>query len=127
MDGLEHLLRHLVERESDKDEKLNRAEHLKLIEEFRSLDAANHIQDGDFVERNVYGIKRYKYPADGQVAACHKKLDKLILDNEGNACDMQMIVSFAKGKLLVFPVQSAYYQKAEEKKNIFPLFRGKPN
>jgi len=110
-------------REDAESEKMTRADNAKLMQNFLKLqDAGRQIQVGNVVVRNVLGRKKYRGPKKEQVAICIKKFDDIQIARDGDAIDMIIAITMGKDEIATFPVNSAFYSKADEKKNVVDLF-----
>lgn len=86
---------------------------LEDLKEFVKNKDGKEIKEGDVVERNDNGKKRYKFPQEGQVAMCHKKFDEPVYE-ENDVKDMSIVVAMAQGVFREYTVDSRYYRKAEK-------------
>jgi len=105
---------------------VSRSEAIDMLDKYQSAQK-NDIQAGDMVQRNSLGRARYKHPDESanHVARCLKKLDTPMIDEAGLPCDMLMVSTVGKDVVVQYLVDSAFYEKAAEKKNIVNLFRKK--
>lgn len=104
-------------------EKLTRADNIKLMKTFLDLkEAGNKIQKGDVVVRNLIGKNKYRGPKKNQIAVCIERFPEVKPDGKGDVIDMVIALTMGKDEVATFPVHSAYYSKADEKKNVVDLF-----
>lgn len=88
----------------------SKAEALEELEKFLAL--KSDLKVGDIVERNEYGLNRYKLPNGNQVAKIIEILNPPIRDQDGEMFDMLMVVALEKEKTVIISCNSAYYKKS---------------
>lgn len=71
---------------------------------------------GDFVERNEFGMGRYKLPEGNQAAVCIRLMD--IVEDDDMTVDMEIAVSVRPDTITTFLVNSRFYKPAEKKGNV---------
>lgn len=115
---LQDLLKNLIESQQEKpDLFLSRKEAHSALTEFMNL-PLDTIKEGDMVELNELGKERYTLPSANQVAMC-ACFKEPTYDNKEGFTNMVIVVACAKKIFRYFPVDSRFYQKAKENKNVY--------
>lgn len=109
----------------DQDEEFSsRAQACKALRDFINK-SPSEINVGDFVERNEFGLKRYRMPGPNQAAICVKKLEYFI-DREGSYNDLLIVFATGKDSFVTHAVDSRYYKiAAEAPANVFSFRKKK--
>lgn len=125
MDIMEALLKHAIaESMPERYEDNGKAEEaLRAFLEREELGFA----EGDRIERNELGRKRYKFPGDGQVAVCVKIYPAGKFEDDSNDVNnVLMAVAVAKDMFRYYEVNGAYYRKTgSNTTNVFDFKRKK--
>lgn len=102
----------------------SRKEAIEALQAFQDIKVPE-FKIGDIVELNKEAGDRYVLPKDKQAAMVTALIPDKIRDENMVLCDLEITVAHSKGKFRTFLVDSRYYKKAEEKKNVFSIFKGK--
>lgn len=100
------------------DDNISRSDSINLLKSLASSYGTSDIKDGDIVELNKFGMKRYSEPKNGKVGICLRRLEQPIINSEGNPCDMIIAVVYGKEKIGTHMAESFYFTKAEENRNV---------
>lgn len=84
-------------------------------------------KEGDYVERNKFGEKKYSKPTGNQVAKVIKVLNEPTLDDRKYIMNAYIAVVCEDGDIVCFGVDLRFYQtvKAIKGKNVFSLIGGR--
>lgn len=94
-------------KEMEKKSFASKTDAKDALDKFLKLDRPD-IKEGDQVERNEFGMSKYKLPGNNQVAVCVRKITPSGRHTE----DMLMCVALAEGLFETYPVDSRYYRVA---------------
>lgn len=116
---MDELIKFLIEKEEKETGYKSRSDATQALKRF--LDAPKpEIKEGDFVERNEYGEKRYRFPKGNQAAAVIAKLPESYVSSQGDPDDLMIMVAISPDKYTTFSVDSRFYRLADSaKSNIF--------
>lgn len=65
---------------------------------------------GQFVERNEYGVNRYRFPAKNQIGIITTLFDTPMLDEDGRIIHGEVTCLHEKEKISTFTVDFRYYK-----------------
>jgi hypothetical protein len=129
MSDFGEFLKHLAsESETSHEKYVSQEDARKALESFLSETEECDFKVGDFIERNQYGEKKYKFPSGNQAMKVLKILDdKYVSDENEHDGNVLVVCAIRKGIFQQFYVDSRFYRKSGSKKNVafFDSFKKK--
>ncbi len=88
---------------------------LKAVQDINKfVESKRDFKEGDFIERNEFGLSKYKYPEANQACMCLNLYDDYTEDNSDTACDMIMAIAVRPKVVLAVYANSKYFKKLKK-------------